>query len=155
AAERCGDRTLLCAAHTSLGQALTWRAQYVEAQKHLELASSYYDEADRGDLGLKRIDAPALAAIVALVTGFPNRAHQLMNEATERAARRIDALRVGIVHVWGGMFCRLLGDGQACLEHAQTLRRLAVKQPAFTGFADFCAGEALMIRGHWEEGAGY
>jgi len=155
AAERGGDRASLCAAHTSLGQALVWRARYVEAQKHLELGSSYYDEAERGDLGLKRIDAPALAAIVAMVIGFPDRALQLMNEATHRAARHTDALRVGIVHVWGGMLCRLLADGQACLDHAQALRRLAVKQPAFTGFADFYTGEALMIQGNWEEGADY
>ncbi len=155
AAECSGDRASLCAAHTLLGQALIWRAQYVDAQRHLELGSSYYDETDRGDLGLRGIDAPALAAIAVLLLGFPDHAYQLMNEATGRAARRVDALRVGIVHVWGGMFCRLLGDGQACLEHAEALRRLAVKQPVWTGFADLYTGEALMTQGNWEEGTGY
>ena len=48
-ARRSKDPASLCAAHTYLGQALIWSAQYVEAQKHLELGSSYYDEADRGE----------------------------------------------------------------------------------------------------------
>lgn len=154
-AKHSGDRASLRTAHTMLGQALIWRAQYADAGRHLELGTAYYDETESGERALERIDAPALAAIVALVTGFPDRARKLMNDATDRAARHVDAPRIGIIHVWGGMLCALLGDGQACLEHAQALQRLAVKQPAFTGFADFFAGEALMIQGQWEEGARY
>ena len=61
-AERNGDRASLCAGRSFLGQALTWRAQYAEAQKNLELGSSSYNEADFSEFG---IDACALAAIVA------------------------------------------------------------------------------------------
>ena len=155
AAERGSDRAALCVAHTRVGETSIWRAQYVEAQKHLELGSSYYDEADHGELGLMGIDAPALAAIVALLLGFPDRARQLMSEALRRLERRDDAFWAGVVHMWGGMLGGLLRDGQACLEHAQALRRLGAKQPVFTGLADVNMGRALMLRGSWEEGVGY
>ena len=54
--------------------------------------------------------------------------------------------------MWGGMLGGLLRDGEACLEHAQALRSLGAKQPAFAGLADVNAGRALMLRGSWEEG---
>jgi hypothetical protein len=57
--------------------------------------------------------------------------------------------------MWGGMLCPLLRDARACLEHAQALRRLGVKQPAFIGLADVNTGRALMLPGNWEEGVGY
>jgi DNA-binding winged helix-turn-helix (wHTH) protein len=155
AAESSGDRAALCVAHACLGETLIWRAQYVEAQKHLELGSNYYDEADPRELGLIGIHAPALAAIVALLLGFPDRARQLANDALRRSERRDDPFWVGLVHMWGGMFCALLRDGRECLEHAQVLRRLAAKQPAFTGLADLNTGRALMLQGSWEEGLGY
>ena len=122
AAESSGDRGALCVAHTRLGESLIWRAQYAEAQRHLDLGGSYYDEANRSELSLMGIDASALAAIVALLLGFPDRARQLMNEALRRAERRGDAFWMGIVHMWGGMLCGLLRDGQGALEHAQALR---------------------------------
>jgi ATP/maltotriose-dependent transcriptional regulator MalT len=78
-----------------------------------------------------------------------------MKEGLRRAERRADPFWLGIVHMWGGMFCMLLRDGQAGLEHALALRRLAAKQPVFTGVADLYTGEALMFQGHWEEGVNY
>jgi hypothetical protein len=117
AAERGSDRAALCVAHTRLGETSIWRARYVEAQKQLELGSSYYNEADRGDLGLMGIDAPALAAIAALLLGFPDRARQLMSEALRRLEHRDEPFWSGVVHMWGGMLGGLLRDGQACLEH--------------------------------------
>ena len=155
AAERSGDRGSLCAAHTILGQALVWRAQYVDAQKHLELGRNYYDETDRSELGLMGLDASALAAIVVLLLGFPNRARQLMNETLRRSERTNSAFIVGLVHIRGGMFCGLLRDARAALEHAQELRRLAANQPVWTGLADMDTGKALMIQGEWEDGVNY
>jgi predicted ATPase len=150
-----GDRAVLCAAHTHLGETLIWHAQYVEAQKHLELGSSYYDEAAPGEFALMGIDAPALAAIALLLLGFPDHARQLMSEALRRLQRRDDAFSGGIVHMWGGMLGGLLRDGQACFEHAQALRLLDAKRPAFTGLADVNTGRALMLQGRWKEGVGY
>jgi DNA-binding winged helix-turn-helix (wHTH) protein len=155
AAESSGDRGALCVAHTRLGEGLIWRAQYAEARRHLDFGGSYYDEANRSELGLMGIDAPALAAIVALLLGFPDRARQLMNEGLRRAERRGDSFWMGIVHMWGGMFCGILRDGQGALEHAQALRSLAPKQPVFTGLADAYTGEALMSQGDWKEGLNY
>jgi tetratricopeptide (TPR) repeat protein len=57
-AERAGDHASLCGAHTILGRILLARGQYADAQKHLDLGSSYYEEADRSELGLMGIDAP-------------------------------------------------------------------------------------------------
>jgi len=155
AAERGGDRATLCVAHTTLGGTLIWRAQYVEAQKHLELGSSYFDEADPGDLGLMKIEAPALEAISVLLLGFPDRARQLMKKALRSLERYDDPFWAGLVHMRGGMLGGLLSDGQACLEHAQALRRLGAKQPVWTGLADANTGRALMLQGSWEEGVGY
>jgi tetratricopeptide (TPR) repeat protein len=155
AAERSGDRGSLCAAHTSRGQTLVLRAQYVDAQRHLELGSSYYDETDRGELGLMGIEAPALAAIVVLLLGFPDRAHQQMNESLRRSERRDDPFWVGIVHMRAGMFSAMLRDARAAFEHALALRHLAAKQPVWTGLADVNSGRALMLQGSWEEGVDY
>jgi class 3 adenylate cyclase len=155
AAEHSGDRGALCVAHTRLGEALIWRGQYAEAQRHLTLGSSYYDGGDRSELGLMGIDAPALAAIVALLLGFPDRARQLMKEAMRRAERRDDPFWVGIVRMWGGMFCGILRDGEGALAHAQELHRLATKHPVFAGLADAYTGKALMFQGRWEEGVDY
>ena len=155
AAESSGDREALCVAHTRLGEGLIWRAQYAEAQRHLDLGSSYYDEADRSELGLMGIDAPALAAIVALLLGFPHRARQLMNEGLRRAERRGDSFWMGIVHMWGGMFCGILCHEQGVLQHAQALSHLADKQPVFAGLADAYTGKVLMSQGDWQEGLNY
>ena len=53
------------------------------------------------------------------------------------------------------MFCVQLREGQESLEHALALRRLAVKQPVFSGVADLYTGKALMFQGDWEEGVNY
>jgi tetratricopeptide (TPR) repeat protein len=155
AAERGGDRASQCAAHTRLGENLIWCAHFVEAQKHLELGSRYYDEADRSELGLMGFDAPALAAVTVLLLGFPDRASQLMNEALRRLEGREDPLWVGIVHMWGGMLSVLLRNAPATLEHAQALRRLANKEPVWTGVADANMARALMLLGNRAEGIIY
>ena len=100
-----------------------WRAQYAEARRHLDLGSSYYDEADRSELGLMGIDAPALAAIVALLLGFPDRARQLMNEGLRRAERRGDSFWMGIVHMWEACF---VGFSAMDKEPLSMLRRCGV-----------------------------
>jgi DNA-binding winged helix-turn-helix (wHTH) protein/tetratricopeptide (TPR) repeat protein len=155
AAERSGARAALCAAHTFLGQTLMWRAQHEDALEHLELGGSYYDEADPSGFASLGIDASVLSAIVVLLLGFPERAHQLFNQALHRSERRNDRFRVGVVHMWGAMFCELLRDEVATLEQAQALRRLAAKEPVWTGFADIYTGMGLMMQGAWEDGEDY
>jgi DNA-binding winged helix-turn-helix (wHTH) protein/tetratricopeptide (TPR) repeat protein len=154
AAERSGNRAALCSANSLLGQSLIWRAQYVDAQKHLELASIYYDGADRGELGLMGIDALALAAIATLLLGFPGRARQLMDTASRNAEGCNDPFWIGLVHVWGVFLCCQLRDSGAAIDHAEALSRLAATQPVWTGLADVYMGRALMLQGHWEEGVG-
>ena len=153
AAESSGDRGALCVAHTRLGEGLVWRAQYQEAQRHLNLANSYYDDEDRSGLGLMGIDAPAVGAIVTLLLGFPDRARQLMDEGLRRAERRGDSFWKGIVGMWGGMFCGMLRDAQATLAHAQQLRGLVSKHPVFEGLTDAYIGRALMLQGDFKAGS--
>jgi hypothetical protein len=81
------------------------RVDDCEAHSHAlgfsgEECVSYYDDADRGELGLTGIDAPALAAIVPLLLGFPDRARQLMNEALRRSERHENPFWMGLVHMW-------------------------------------------------------
>jgi len=155
AAERSGAHAALCSAHSLLGQSLIWRAQYVDAQKHLELAGIHYNGGDRDEFGLMGIDALALAAIATLLQGFPERAGQLMDTASRHAEGCNDPFWVGLVHVWGVFLCCLLHDGSAAIDHAKVLSRLAATQPVFTGLSDVYMGRALMLQGHWEEGVGY
>ena len=101
------------------------------------------------------IDALALAAIAALLLGFPDRARQLMKDGLRRAERHANPFWLGIVHMWGGMVCAVLRDAGRALEHARALRRLATKQPVFEGLADENMGRALMFQGSWQEGVVY
>src|SRR5262249_27204999 len=128
---------------------------FVDARNHLELGGGLYDEEDRVGFASWGVDAPALAAIVVLVLGFPARACELMNEAWRRAERRAEPFRMGMVHMWGGAMRALLRDAPATLEHAHGLRRLAARQPAWTGLADGYTGEALIIQRKWQEAIGY
>jgi class 3 adenylate cyclase/tetratricopeptide (TPR) repeat protein len=148
---RGGSRASLCAAHTFLGQTLIWRAQYSDAQKHLDLGNSYYDEADPDEFASWGIDAPALQAIAVLMLGFPDRSCELMNEALRRSERRVDPFRAGSVHMWAGAFYVLLRNAPAALEHAQSLHRMAAEQPVWTGLANAYRGQALLIQGNQEE----
>ena len=151
-AERSGDRVSLCAAHTVLGQALLWRAQYVDAQKHLELGITYSKEGDPGEWGL---DAHALAPIALLALGYCNRAHASMKEALSGAEHCTDPVMVGAVHMWAGMFFGMLRDARAIIEHAQALRSRAVKLPVWSGFSNLYMSKALMIQGESKEGLSY
>lgn len=155
AADRSGEHVSVCAAHSFLGQALFSRARYVEAQRHFEFATNYNDEADPIEPPLMGIDALALGAIAVLLLGFPGRARQLMNEALRRMGRRGHRFWAGLMHMWGAMFSALLCDGEAVLEHANALRRLADTQPVWTGLADLNMGRALMLQGRYEEVAAY
>jgi DNA-binding winged helix-turn-helix (wHTH) protein/tetratricopeptide (TPR) repeat protein len=155
AAGRRGDRASLCAAHTFLGQTLIWRAQFADAQKHLELGSGYYSVADLGGLASWGVDAPALSALVTQVLGFPDRARELMNLAEQRANRRGDPFRSGMVHMWGAAFYVRLRDDQAAFDHAEMLGRLAAKQPVWIGMAEGYKGQALLLQGDWEKAMGY
>ena len=155
AAKRGGERPVLCAAHTRLGETLMWCAQYAEAREHLEWGCSYYEDGDSSELGVMGLDAPALAAIVALLHGFPDQARRRMSEALRRTERRDDPFWAGFVHMWGGILGWLLRDARSTLDHALALRRLSAKQPVFTGLADLNTARALMFQGKWEEGGGY
>ena len=106
-AERAGDNASLCAAHTIVGRILLAPGQYADAQKHLDLGNSYYDESNPSELGLmginalgSGIDALTLAAIVVLLLGFPDRARQLMTEALRVSERRFDPFWTGVVQMW-------------------------------------------------------
>jgi DNA-binding winged helix-turn-helix (wHTH) protein/tetratricopeptide (TPR) repeat protein len=155
AAERSGSGTELCAAHAFLGQCLMWRAQFVEAQRHLELGSSCYDEGDPRWFASWGVDALAVAAIVALLRGFPEQARRLFDQALDRSKSRNDRFRLVIVHMWGAVFCELLHDASATLEQTQVLHRVAPKEPVWSAYADLFTAMALMMQSKWSEGEGY
>jgi tetratricopeptide (TPR) repeat protein len=156
AAERGGERGALCAAYALMGHALLRRAEYIDAQKHFELAENNYDENDRRELASTGgTHAPAGAAIVALLLGFPDRARKLMNQALRRAQDCDHSFFRGLVHMWAGRFYWLLRDAREVLEHAQELSRLAAKQPVWNSVAGVNTGRTLMLQGCWEEAANY
>ena len=101
AAERSRDRASLYKAQTLLGLTLTMQGQYLDANRHLELARSYYEESDSDELAWIEVDADASAAVVALLLGFPERARQQMREVLRRAEVRADSFAAGLAHSWG------------------------------------------------------
>lgn len=154
-AERSGSRAELCAAHTFLGHALMYRAQHVDAQKHLELGNSYYDEHDPRWFALSGIDAPAVLAIVVLLLGFPEQARHLFDQALHRSKSRNDRFRLGTVHMLGAIISELLHDIPSMLEQAQALRQLAAMEPVCAGLAALFTSRASMMQSNWKEGGSY
>ena len=136
AAESSRDRASLYTVHTLLGLTLVMQGQYLDANRHLELARSYHEESNSGELAWIEVDADASAAVVALLLGFPKRARQQMREVLRRADARSDSFAAGLAHSWGGIFCGLIRDTRGALEHAQALRRLAARQPVWASLAD-------------------
>jgi ATP/maltotriose-dependent transcriptional regulator MalT len=57
--------------------------------------------------------------------------------------------------LWLGLFSGMLGDARGTLEHSQSMKVMAVKEPVWSGIADYFAGKASMIEGDWREGATY
>ena len=151
-AEGSNDRASICAVHAILGQTLLWRAQYVEAQKHFELGITYFKEGDPGEWG---IDAYALASIGLLALGYSDRARVFLKEALGRTERSVDSNRVGVVHVWAGLFFAMLQDARGVAEHARALNDMASKHPVWAGTADLYMSKALMIQGNSGESIGY
>lgn len=154
AADRSGDDASLSAAHTYFGQTLLWCAHLVDANKHLEIGGSYYNEA-KSKLESWGVDAPANQAICVLLLGFPDRARGLMKQAFDRSKRQANPHGSGTTHMWGGAFSIQLCDARTTLAHAEALRRAAAIQPVWTGLADLYTGEALTIQCDWERAAAY
>ena len=152
AAERSGDGAALCAAHTFVGQNLVWQAEHTAAQEHLRLGNVYYDQRDPRWYASFGIDALAVAAIVALVQGFPDQARQLFEQALHRSKSRNDRFRLGVVRMWGAVLFELFHDESATLEQAEALRALAAKEPIWGGLASLYTGMAWMMPGTWEAG---
>ena len=155
AVEGSSDPASLSVAHTFLGETLLEGANYVDAQKHLELGSRYSDESESSGLGGWGLIASALLPTALLTLGFPDRARILAKKALERAALCADPHKVGGVRLWLGLFCGTLRDAQGTLEHSQAMRLMAVKEPVWSGLADFFAGKARIIEGDWHGGAKY
>ena len=151
-AESSDDRGLLCAGHAALGYALSIGAKTLDAQKHLELAGSYFDERDsRGLTRRYAIVAAAQAPTVALYMGFPDRARRLLSEALRLAERLMNSYELGFVCLHAGLLYRLLRDPHALLEMAEAMGRIAQENPTFAGQADEQSATALLMLGRREE----
>jgi tetratricopeptide (TPR) repeat protein len=151
-AESSDDRGLLSAGHAALGYTLAIRARTVDAQRHLELAGSYFDERDSRRLTRRyRITAAAEAPNVALFLGFPDRARRLAGEALRLAERLMNSYDLGFVCLHTGLLYRLLREPNALLEMAEAMRRIAKENPTFAGQADEHSATALLMLGKREE----
>jgi len=155
-AESSDDRGLLSAGHASLGYTLSIRASTVDAQRHLELAGSYFDERDSRTLTRRYgITAAAQAPNVALLLGFPDRARRLAGEALRLAERLMNSYDLGFVCLHTGLLYRLLREPNALLEMADAMRRIAKESPTFAGQADELSATALLMIGRREEAMAY
>jgi tetratricopeptide (TPR) repeat protein len=149
-AESGEDRGLLCAGHSALGYTLWLGGKLREAQKHLESARSYFDEADARSL--TRASGIAVGALQnTLLLGFPDRARQLVGEAVRLAERLKNSYYQGLVYLHASGVYLHLRDPQALLENAEAMGRLAKENPTFAGQADEHAASALLMLGRREE----
>ena len=153
-ADDSGDPDSLSVAHTFLGETLMEGAQYLDAQKHLELGSRYCAESESGGLGGWGLIAPALLSNALLVLGYPDRARMEAEKAlfTVRSAH---FSKRGGTRLWLGFFFGMMRDVQGTVENAQAMKVLALKGPVWSGLADYYAGKALMLEDKWREAATY
>ena len=149
------DPDCLSVAHTFLGETLMEGAQYVDAQKHLELGMRYCVESKSSGLGGWGLIAPALLSNVLLVLGFPDRAHALAKKALQDTTRCAHFRKLGGLLLWLGLFSGMLRDLPGILEHAQAMNVMAVKGPVWSFLADYFKGRARMLEGKWREAATY
>ncbi len=88
-AQLSGDRGLLCAAHRRLGENLLFSGEFIKAHKHLERASSYFDDTVAQRLtSLDAIVPSVIEALSCLQLGFADRSRQLISEALLGAKHR-------------------------------------------------------------------
>jgi len=152
-AELSGDRGLLCSAHRRLGENLFFGGKFTEAREHLDLASSYFDEADAQRLITLGAIAPSeIAALVLVHMGFADRARELSRTTLVSATHRMNSYELAFVRMYACVCSMALHDPYALGEHAAALGRLADDVPFFRGHADAYTGQALLMLGKVEEG---
>jgi len=152
-AELSDDRGLLCVANYAFGTTLLWRAQFTKAQEHLDLASSYFDEADtRPLIQLAGNSIVVIAANVALHQGFPDRARHLINATLQFGKHRRNSYHLAFARMSACLLSIRLCDQQALLMHAEELRSLANEVPFFKGHVEYFADVALAMSGKFEDG---
>jgi tetratricopeptide (TPR) repeat protein len=154
-AERSREAASLSAAHTFLGETLMEGAQYIDAQKHLELAIHYCEESGAARLGEWGLLAFPLRAMVVLALGYPDSARKLAEDTLHRLALCTDPIKVGGVRLWLGLFCWMLQDKLGMLEQSRVMAQLSIKEPVWNGLADLLTAKALIIEGDLPQGAKY
>jgi class 3 adenylate cyclase/tetratricopeptide (TPR) repeat protein len=152
-AELSRDRGLLSAAHRRVGETLLFSGKFTEASKHLDLAVGYFDDADAQRLiSLGAIAPSVIAATAYLHLGFPDRVRRLLSQEAIRAARRMNSLEVGFVHMYACLCFLVLRDPSALRDQTDHLGRIVDEVPFFKTHVDFYAGQALSMTGKVEEG---
>jgi DNA-binding SARP family transcriptional activator/class 3 adenylate cyclase/predicted ATPase len=137
-AERCqtlgirqGDRVMQLMAHRGIGIVLYQLGNFASAQKELEQSLALYDPERDRSLAARYITDPfasasALLALVAWISGFPDRAARMQAQALSYAAALNHVNTSGFVHFLAGAALeQLLGNWAAVLTHTQTLSAIA------------------------------
>jgi class 3 adenylate cyclase len=152
-AQLSGDRGLLCAAHRRLGENLLFSGEFIKAHKHLERASSYFDDTVAQRLtSLDAIVPSVIEALSCLQLGFADRSRQLISEALLGAKHRKNSFELVFVHMYACLCFSALRDPYALREHAEDLGRIANEVPFIRSHADYYAGRALLMCGEDTEG---
>jgi tetratricopeptide (TPR) repeat protein len=151
-AARSEDRGLLSASHYILGNALTFRARFVEARKHYDLVKNLFNEADTRPLPVIAGQYPALIPFGFLHAGFVDQARQLISESLELLGRRGNAYNLAFAHMCAAYCFFFLHEKDQLAEHAIALTRFVDDYPFFRGYADHYAGVALLWAGKADEG---
>ena len=137
-AERCrtlgirqDDRVMQLMAHRGIGIVLYQLGKFALARKELEQSLALYDPERDRSLAVRYITDPfasasALLALVAWISGFPDRAARMQAQALSYAAALNHVNTSGFVHFLAGAALeQLFGNMAAVLTHTQTLSALA------------------------------
>jgi predicted ATPase len=127
------DRVMQLMAHRGTGIVLYQLGNFASAQKELEQSLALYDPERDRSLAARYITDPfasasALLALVAWISGFPDRAARMQAQALSYAAALNHVNTSGFVHfIAGAAPEQLFGNMAALLTHTQTLSALATE----------------------------
>lgn len=151
------DRTLLLAAHTSIGIPLFWSGELSSARKHWEDALALYEpHHDRLYFGIQDFGVTSLCyvAMALWMLGYPDQAAQRNVEALTLAQQLSHPFSLVWATSWAARRSQYRRESQAVQEQAEALLTLSYEY----GFSQFVAhgavlkGWALAHLGREEEG---
>jgi predicted ATPase len=156
-AQRAQDRSLLLAAHSTIGVPLFWSGELAKARRHWEEGLALYEpQRDRLYFGIQDfgVTCHCYVAMAFWMLGYPDQGAKHNAEALALAQQLSHPFSLAWAVGWDARRARHFCDSRAVRDQAETLLTLSIEN----GFAQFVAhgtilkGWALADQGREEEG---